>query len=202
MNNSSLIDAAGELVKTLDKAVDESLPSDIANIVKFHSKGAALSGLASGWVPGVGGTAAVAISAGFVWSMYGRINSKIDLPFTENIIKSVSSGIATNLVAYAVGGIVMSTAFSFLPGIGNVGASVIAGSTCYALTLASGFVYLKVLNRVFKAGKDPTTMTAENLKNVAKKVIENEDIKSVMKEAKADFKEARSRGEMQEEAKA
>jgi uncharacterized protein (DUF697 family) len=202
MNNSTLIHAAYELAKTMDKAVDDSLPGDIAGIVKFHSKGAAISGIASGWIPGAGAVAAVAISAGFVWTMYGRINSKIDLPFTENIIKSVGSGIATNLAAYIAGGIIIPTALSFVPTVGSAAAAIIVGSTCYALTLASGFVYLKVLTRVFKAGKDPTAMTAENLKDVAKNVIENEDIKAVMKEAKKHYKDAKASGEIQKEARA
>ena len=201
MDNSILFHAASELIKTMDKAVDDSLPKDIADIVKFHSKGAAISGIASGWVPGIGAAAAVTVSAGFVWTMYGRINAKIDLPFSKNIIKSVASGIATNLASYAIGGIAISTVFSLLPGLGTTGAVVIAGGTCYALTLASGYVYLKVLNRVFKAGNDPISMTAEKLKKVAKTVVENEDIKAVMKEAKKGYKDVRTHGEILKAAK-
>jgi hypothetical protein len=199
MDNSRLLDAAIELVKVMDKVMDDSLPRDIADIVKSHAKGAAIAGVAGGWIPGVGGTVAIAISAGFVWTMYGRINGKIDLPFSQNIMKSVASGIATNLAGYAVGSIAISTAFSFLPGLGNFGASVIAGGTGYAITLASGFVYLKILTSIFTAGKDPTSITAEHLQEVAKKVVQNEDIKVVMKEAKEEYKSAKARGEIQEE---
>lgn len=35
--------------------------------------------------------------------MYLRINSKLGLSFAENVIKSVGSGVATNLAGYAVG---------------------------------------------------------------------------------------------------
>ena len=191
--------AAIELVKVMDKTVDDSLPSDIADIVKMHSKGAAIAGVASGWVPGVGGTAAVAVSAGFVWTMYGRINSKIDLPFSENIMKSVASGIATNLAGYAVASIALATVSSLFPGLGNIASSVISGGTCYGLTLASGFVYIKILTKIFKAGEDPTTLTADDLKNAAKTVVENEDIKAVMKEAKEAYKAAKERGEIKEQ---
>ncbi len=201
MDNSRLLDAAVALVKAMDKTVDDSLPGEIAEIVKFHSKGAAVAALASGWIPGVGATAAVTISAGFVWTMYSRINGKIDLPITENIVKSIASGVATNLAAYAVGSVVFATAFSLFPGLGNVASAAIIGGTCYALTLASGFVYLKILTNVFTSGKDPSAMTAENLKKMAKTVTENEDIKAVMKEAKDAFKAAKERGEIQEEKK-
>lgn len=201
MDNSRLLDAAVALVKAMDKTVDDSLPREIAEVVKFHSKGAAVAALASGWIPGVGATAAVTIAAGFVWTMYSRINGKIDLPLTENIVKSIASGVATNLAAYAVGSVVFASAFSLFPGLGNVASAAIIGGTCYALTLASGFVYLKILTNVFTSGNDPSAMTAENLKKMAKTVTENEDIKAVMKEAKEAFKAAKERGEIQEEKK-
>ncbi|MFZ5564265.1 MAG: hypothetical protein ACOZBW_09445 [Thermodesulfobacteriota bacterium] len=199
MTDDKILSAAVDLLKAMDKTVDDSFPREIADIVKFHSKGAAIAGVAGGWIPGVGGTAAVVVSAGFVWTMYGKINGKIDLPLSENIIKSVASGVATNLASYAIGSIAISTAFSFLPGVGNVGASVIVGGVCYALTLASGLVYLKILTNVFKAGNAPTSMTADEIKKVAKAVVENEDIKAVMKEAKEAYKVAKEGGEIQAE---
>jgi hypothetical protein len=92
-----ILQAAEGLVRVLNRTVDANLPQEIADIVKFHSAGAAA--VASGWVPGFGGLAAVGINAGFIWTMYGRINSKIGLPFSENVVKSIATGIATNLAA-------------------------------------------------------------------------------------------------------
>ena len=196
MDNDKLLNAAIELIKTMDQTVDESLPRDIADIVKFHSKGAAIAGLASGWLPGVGAIAAVSISGGFIWTMYGRINGKIDLPLSENIIKTLASGIATNVAAYAAISIGLGTVFSLFPGLGSVASATIEGCTCYALTLASGFVYLKLLTRVFKTGKDPSSISEEALKKVAKTVIQNEDIKAVMKDAKEAYNIAKESGEL------
>ena len=123
MEDKKLFEAAIELVKVLDKEVDESLPRDIADIIKFHSKGAAIAGVGTGWIPGAGGTAAMVVMAGFIWTMYGRINDKIDLPISENIIKSVASGVATNLAAYAAASLIASTVVSLFPGLGSVGAA-------------------------------------------------------------------------------
>ena len=201
MEDKKLFEAAIELVKVLDKEVDESLPRDIADIIKFHSKGAAIAGVGTGWIPGAGGTAAMVVMAGFIWTMYGRINDKIDLPISENIIKSVASGVATNLAAYAAASLIASTVVSLFPGLGSVGAAIIDGAMCYTLTLASGFVYLKILTKIFKEGKDPISFTVENLKKVAKDVIENEDIKAVIKEAKESYKAAKERGEIKKESK-
>ncbi len=196
MEDSRIAKAAVELFKAMDQVVDDSLPREIANVVKFHSKGAAIAAVAGGWIPGIGGAAAVAVSAGFVWRMYGKINSKLDLKLSKSVVKSVASAVATNLAAGAVGGIVLSIASSLLPGVGSVGATAIAGGVCYALTLTSGFVYLKILTNVFKAGEDPTSMTADKLKKVAKDVVKNENIKAVMKEAKADYKAVKESGEL------
>ncbi|MEI6428758.1 MAG: hypothetical protein WCO45_10295 [Pseudanabaena sp. ELA607] len=163
-------------------------PREIAEIVNFHSQGAAAAAVASAWVPGAGGTAAVLASAGFIWSMYARIGSVINLPMSENVLKTLGSGVATNLASSMVASVVMSTVFSFIPGIGNVGASVIMGGTCYGLTLASGFVYLKLMTTLFNSGLDPTKMSEQELNNMAKKVANESDVKDVMNKAKEGYK--------------
>ena len=204
MGTSILLKAAYDLfevMKIMDKTVDKSLPREIAGIVKFHSKGSAIAGIAGGGIPAVGPVVAGVISAGFIWTMYVRINSKIDLPLSENILKSLASGVATNIVTQVVGIFALATVSSLIPVLGNAVAIVVMGSTVYGITLAAGFVYLKILTRVFKSGKDPSSLTAENLKNVANEIVQNENIKSVMKEAKKEYKAAKARGEIQEELK-
>jgi len=193
-----LQDAAMELVGFIDEKVEENLPDEIVGIVKSHSVGAAVAGVASGWVPGAGGAAATAAAIGFIWGMYARINGKLGLKLSDNVLKTLASGVATNLAAYAVAGLVMTTAFSLVPGLGSLGAAAIAGATTYSLTLVSGFVYLKILTKVFRAGADPSTAGAEQLKEVATTVMREEDIKSAMKDARSEYKRAKGSGEIQE----
>lgn len=190
-----LLRQAKKLVFAMDHAADRGLPNEIAEIVKFHSKGAAAAALAAGWIPGAGGTAAVLTSAGFIWSMYGRIGSKIGLPFSKNVLKSLASGVATNLAAYVVGGIALSTAFSFVPGLGSVGASIVVGAVCYALTLASGYVYLKIMTNLFKKGIDLSSVTEQQLKEMAAAVAKESDVRQVLKAAKEDFQKRKKKGE-------
>ncbi|MBL0197654.1 MAG: hypothetical protein IPQ09_26250 [Myxococcales bacterium] len=192
MSDQHILHAAEKLVHALNKAVDENLPAEIAEVVKIHSAGAAASGLAAGWIPGAGGIAATGICMGFIWSMYGRINAKIGLPLTENLIKSLGTAIATNLAAYFVAGLVTSTIFSILPGLGSVGASVVIGGTSYALTLASGYVYLRLLTSLFLSGKDPASMDAESLKKAAEGVVASENMKQVITDAKASYTPSKS----------
>lgn len=194
-NHNLLLGQAAKLVEAMDKTADDNLPQNIAEIVKFHSKGAAVAALGSAWVPGFGGAAATVACAGFIWTMYGRIGAEIDLPISKNILKTLASGVATNIASSVVGAIALSTAFSLVPGIGNAGAAIIMGGTCYAMTLASGYVYLKIMTQLFNKGIDPTTLSEQELKNVAKTVASDSDVKDVIKGAKEEFKSKQEQGE-------
>lgn len=133
-----MLKLAIKLVKLMDKAADEMLPQQIVDVVKLHSKLA----VGSAWIPVPG--ADVAAGAATIWGMYIRINNKIGLPFGENAIKSIGSGVATNLASYAAMSGVAS-AMKFIPGIGTLGGALLMSATLYAITLASGYVYLKAL---------------------------------------------------------
>jgi uncharacterized protein (DUF697 family) len=184
----NILHAAEDLVHVLNKAMDDDLPQDIAEVVKFHAVGAATACVAAGWLPGAGALAAAGICAGFIWTMYGRINSKIGLPLADNLIKSLATGAVTNLAAGFVGSLFLQTTLTLIPGVGNVGASVIAGTTGYALTLGSGYLYLKVLTNLFASGKDPSKMDADSLGRAAGEAAKSKDVKDVMKNAKSDYK--------------
>jgi len=181
-----LMEAALELVKKFDKMADEHLPEKIVETVKFHSKGAAGAGVASGWIPGAAGLALAGVTAGFVWRMYAKINQELGIPFSENLVKSLAGGVTTNLASYAVGSIVISTIFSIFPGIGSVGATAIVGATSYALTLASGYIYMKAL--ISLANIDGLNVSEEQLKEVTEKVIAETDVNNIIKQAKDSYK--------------
>lgn len=191
--------AAVTLCKSLHKAGPVVLGKEIASVVEKHSIGAAATGLGAAWLPGVGATAALAASAGFVWSMYYRINAKIGIPFSKNILKSLGTAIATNLVASAISSVVISTALSFLPGIGNIAASMLMAGVVFSLTWSCGLVYLKILTRFAKAGVDLNDVSEEDLKQMADEVIEETNVKEMMKQAKEQFKAAKARGDIRKD---
>ena len=186
--NHALLEAAIELVEKFDNVADKLLPNQIVETIKFHSKGAAISGVASGWIPGAGGLALVGVTASFIWGMYIKINNYLGISFSENLVKSIGSGIATNLASYAVASIAVSTVLSLIPGLGSVGASAIVGTTSYALTLASGYVYIKLLASLSKI----ENVNEGTLKSKAKEIIENENITDILKKAKVSYKEMSS----------
>ena len=197
MNDADVVlRCAKLLVKALDKLSDKALPAEIANVVKLHSKGAGVAGLAAGWAPGVGSTLAVATATGFIWTMYGRINSKLGVPIGKNILKTVASALCTNLAAYMAATFVGSTLASLLPGLGSVAAAGINGAMVFALTWVSGLLYLKLLTILAVKHVSFETISAAEMKATMKEVVAGENIKSLLKEAKGIFTRQKESGEL------
>lgn len=175
-----LLHVSKEAIELLDKQADNLLPKEIVSVVKTHSKMA----VASSWIPIPG--ADLAAGAASIWGMYIRINNKIDLPFADNIIKSIGSGVATNLAGYiAVSGV--ASALKFIPVVGQIGGAVVMSAAQYALTLASGYVYLKALS--FAAGRSGgTSISGSDLKAAIDEVLgEKGFIKRFIEQAKKDY---------------
>jgi len=120
-----------------------------------------------------------------------RINKVLNISLSENVIKTIASGIVTNLASSSIFAIVSFSITSFFPGIGNVTSSAMMGMICYALTLVSGAMYIQILTKVFKAGKKPEDLTTEDYKRIIKEIIENKNIKDLFKKAKKEFKKKR-----------
>lgn len=188
--------AIGEFCKALGLAGRKNLPEEISNILETHAIGAAVAGLGTAWFPGFGAAAAVVANVGFVWSMYIRIGSKIGVPFSRNILKSVATAICTNLASNVVGYVVMASVFSLFPGIGSGAAAMTMAAIGFILTYSCGLIYIKVLTRLAKAHADFNDVSKEDLKVIAGKVIAKEDIKGMMKQAKNKFKAAKARGDI------
>ena len=89
------------------------------------------------------------------------------------------------------GTLVLNAVFSFIPGLGNIAASAIAGGVCYALTLASGIVYLKILTNIFSAGVDPTSVDIDTLKTMANDIASDINMKEIYEAAKEEVKNNR-----------
>ncbi len=179
-SNSNLIQVAKELVIALDKVADDTLPQEIADVVKLHAKLA----VGSAWVPIPG--ADVAAGAVNIWSMYLRINGKIGMKLGESVLKTIASAVATNLASYAavlaVGG-----ALKFIPGLGSLGGALVMSGALYAVTLASGYVYLKALTTLLNK-KD--VLSEERLQESINSFMKNNsaEIKNFMDAAKKDYK--------------
>lgn len=176
-----LIHVSVELVKLLDKTADATLPTQIVDVVKLHSKLA----VGSAWIPVPG--ADVAAGAANIWSMYARINNKVDIPVKENILKSIGAGVATNLTSYiAMSGV--ASAMKFIPGIGSIGGALILSASLYAVTLVSGWVYLKAL--CIMAQRNGAFINVNDFKEAIDQVLSDKSlIKRLITAAKKEYKQ-------------
>jgi len=174
-----LVNLAANLCTAMDKEADKALPSEIAGVVKTHSKLA----VGSAWIPIPG--ADVAAGATTIWTMYGRINGKIGLAVKDNVLKTIASGVATNLASYAaVSGV--GSMLKFIPGIGTVGGALIMSATLYAVTMASGAVYLKALCAL--AQKQGPNIDLSQLGSEMKKILSDKTtLKAMIKDFKKDY---------------
>lgn len=164
----------------MDKAADESLPTEIANVVKLHSKIA----VGSAWIPIPG--ADMAAGAANIWGMYARVNNKLGLPFGENVMKSIGSGVATNLASYlALSGV--ASALKFIPGVGSVGGAMLMSASLYGVTLASGWVYLQALCAL--AEKKGSSFNVSDISNAVNIVLHDKStIQDFINAAKKAYK--------------
>lgn len=179
--DEKLLRAAIELVKVANKRIDNALPGKLAGIVKTHS----MLAVGSAFVPIPGADLAAGIAA--IWGMYYRINSELQLPFGENVIKSIASGVATNLTAYA-GMLAFGSMLKFFPGIGTVAAIALMSAAAYALTMASGYIYLKALT-VLLGERQINEISESDLRNAVDNVMnDKQNICTFVNEAKKSYK--------------
>ena len=92
-----------------------------------------------------------------------------------------------------VGTWALATILSFT-GVANVASSLMMAALNYAIVTVGGIIYLKLLMGLFAAGKNPAEMNEGQLKRAAKSVMKNEDIKSMLKNAKQGYEDARKSG--------
>lgn len=178
--DKKLLENSVELIRLMDKAADRMLPQEIVNVVKQHSKLA----VGSAWIPIPG--ADMAAGAAAIWGMYIRINNKLGLSFSDNAIKSVGSGVATNLASYAAGAGIAS-ALKFIPGIGSIGGAVLMSATIYAMTLVSGYVYLQAL--CYLAKHNNGNINSEDIMDAVTMILKDKStIKNFINEAKGQYK--------------
>mgnify|MGYP000000196235 FL=1 len=178
--DQKLLETSYDLLQAMDKTADACLPREITDVVKLHSKLA----VASAWIPVPG--ADMAAGAANIWGMYIRINKNIGVPFGENVMKSIGSGVATNLASYIAMSSVAS-AIKFIPGIGSIGGAVLMSASIYALTLAAGWVYLKALCAV--AQKKGANFTAADISKAVNTFLKDKSIiKEFINSAKKSYK--------------
>lgn len=170
-----------DVIKKTDDIADRIYPEEIVDIVKLHAKLATASALIP--IPGVD----LIASATSIWSMYVRLNNKLVIPFKENAMKTIVSGISTNLLGYVVS-LGVGSGLKLIPGVGTIVGTTIMLAGLYATTLASGWIYIKVLTLL--AQKNGGLISFEGFQSEIKNFMVNNkgEIKDFIKSATVFYK--------------
>lgn len=177
--NHNVIHAAKMAVEAIDHSMRESAPDEVVNVIQTH----AVAAVAAAWIP-VTGLDIAAITAN-TWTMYVRINNKLGISFSENLMKSIGSAVAANLASnLAVAGI--GSVLKFIPGIGTVAGGVVMSATMYGVTVGAAWIYLVALVHWVKKGKPST----DSLKGIIDQVMSEQkgQIKEIINTSKKDYK--------------
>jgi divalent metal cation (Fe/Co/Zn/Cd) transporter len=189
-------------VKYLDEVSDGILKDggaeEAAGVIKGCAISAAIAGVGSGWIPGAGGAVATAAFVASIWTMYVLINKELGISIKDNILKTLASAFLTNILATAGSvllGLAVGTVLSFIPGIGTVGSIAIDAMIGYIVVLVSGILYLNLLGKMCeKYGS--VNFEGKDVKSLAKEVVDSSDIKEMINEAKASYKEDKKSGKI------
>lgn len=186
--DGQLFQAAVSLVQALDKAADEHLPGKLSEIVKIHAG----IGVGCIFIPVPGADLLAAL--GNTWTMYLRINKELELPFTKNLVKSIASGIMSNLASNAaiLAVFALGSSLKIFAGIGTAASIAVMSATVYAATFAAGYIYIKALDIVFRT-QDSGQVREEDLKAAVDEVLsDKETVQSIFKTAKENYTETDS----------
>mgnify|MGYP003320843796 CR=1 FL=1 len=136
----------------IDNLSANYLSQQIISVVKKHSKVVMAAGCADA-IPG-GATVAITAIIASTWKMYYDINKCLGISFSENFLKSVASGIVSNIASNGVGVAAHAGAnlLSFIPVVGNIAALAGGVAANRASIYTAAVSYLKILEKVAKSG--------------------------------------------------
>lgn len=186
------------LQKVSGNVIEEQAAADIEEIINDHALGAATSAAATAWIPGVG--AGIALSVGvsaFIWTMYVRISGRLGIKLSKKKLKFFCSGMLSELtitVGSALLAVPAASAVSLIPGIGSVAAVLLGAGINYAVVTIGGIVFINVISSLIGEGADISNMSDEELKARMEKVMDGQDVKKMMKEARGEYIKARKAG--------
>lgn len=183
-DNTQVYKAANSLVLAVNDYADKNLTQELADIVKLH----AAIAVAGAFVP-VPGLDMAALAAN-TWTMYVRINQEVGLPFGKNMVKSLATGVVTNIGSNVIGLLAMGSIVKFIPGLGTFGGGVILAATMYSITLTAGVVYMKALAALKELEDDWSDVDERDMKNAVDEVLNDKDaIDKMMKDSKQEYKD-------------
>lgn len=147
------------------KAIESTLTKEVAEVANMHAYIASTTGLLLN--PG----ADAAAFAGNIWLMYARINDKLGIKFSDNLLKSIGSAVVANIAST----VVIGSASSLLkvvpvPAAKILGHLVTSGAS-YKATMLAASIYMHALTRI--VGQSGNNISDAALRNAINAELRN-----------------------------
>lgn len=190
----------GKALQDLDKSMRNSLNGTKIEQIKdtignYAIAAAVASGVAS-IAPGFAGVAAALTQAGFVWATYVQINKTLGISMSENTAKFIGSAVVTNLITSAgafVAVLIGSSIVSIIPGAQVVSVAMNA-ALGYTIVYVSAIIYLKLITQMMQPDGTLKVSESDDTKHIIRDIIKESNIKDMVKEGKAAYKQAKEDG--------
>ena len=198
----------GKALQDLDKSMRNSLNGTKIEQIKdtignYAIAAAVVSGVA-GIAPGFAGVAAALTQAGFVWATYVQINKTLGISMSENTAKFIGSAVVTNLITSTgafVAVLIGSSIVSIIPGAQVVSVAMNA-ALGYTIVYVSAIIYLKLITRMMQPDGTLKVSESDDTKHIIRDIIKESNIKDMVKEGKAAYKQAKEDGSIDKAKKA
>lgn len=192
----ALAKALQDLDRSMRKSLDGTKIEKIKDTIGNYAIAAAVASGVAGVAPGIAGVAAALTQAGFVWATYVQINKTLEISMSENTVKFIGSAVVTNLITNAgafAAVIVGSTIMSVLPG-GQILSVAMSAALGYVIVYVSAIIYLKLITRMMQSDGTLKVAESDDTKHIIRDIIKESDIKDMVKEGKAAYKQAKKDG--------
>lgn len=195
----ALAKALQELDRSMRKSLDGTKIENIKNIIGDYAIAAAVASGVAGVAPGFAGVAAALTQAGFVWATYVQINKTLNISMSENTAKFIGSAIVTNLVTSAgafIAILIGSSIQSMVPVLGQAAAIALNAGLGYTIIYVSAIIYLKLITRMMQPDGTLKVSESDDTKHIIRNIIKESNIKDMVKEGKAAYKQAKKDGSL------
>lgn len=195
----ALAKALQDLDRSMRNSLDGTKIENIKNTIGDYAIAAAVASGVAGVAPGFAGVAAALTQAGFVWATYVRINKTLGISMSENTAKFIGSAIVTNLITNAgafVAILVGSSILSIIPGVGTAAAIALNAALGYSIVYVSTIIYLKLITRMMQPDGTLKVSESDDTKHIIRDIIKESNIKDMVKEGKAAYKQAKEDGSL------
>ena len=123
--------------------------------------------------------------------MYYKLCELFGISIKKHLLKTIASVVVGEVTAFLALMVVGTAVLSFFPGL-NVGSAILVAVANFGLVYFAGYIFINMMTKIFKEGKDPGDMTESELSNLAKTTSEETDVKKVYEEAKTVRNEAKN----------